>query len=391
MTIKTVALSLIHADQSAQPRAAISEELVNEYAKDMKRGDVFPPLVVFCENAKTYWLSRGFHRLEAKKRSGAKEVECDVRKGALRDAILHSCGANAAHGLRRSNADKRNAVTKLLKDKEWSKWSDSDIAKRCCVGPDLVADVRKELKSSLSDSDSEKEGQRTYKSKSGTITTMKTGKIGKSPRPVPQRSPEARAIAREVAKQASDAMASVFEARKTPDSSPPPSPPVASPKPAPAEPNGSERREQLFGRLHDIAEELDRDQSERLRSVANELNDELETLRSFALITIKLSMIFEVNETKLPGGDKELLRKWAEIRLRVEPLVIGNTSAPAGVEVATPAPTEPAGALSMASPAQDIPGGDGLDIPASLRREPGAATDRGLQHIGSVIDQVIKH
>ena len=39
-------------------------------------------------------------------------------KGTQRDAILWSISANATHGLRRTNEDKRRAVTRLLQDPE---------------------------------------------------------------------------------------------------------------------------------------------------------------------------------------------------------------------------------------------------------------------------------
>jgi hypothetical protein len=41
--------------------------------------------------------------------------------------------------LRRSNADRRRAVMALLKDEEWSGWSDREIARRCRVGHVLVS------------------------------------------------------------------------------------------------------------------------------------------------------------------------------------------------------------------------------------------------------------
>ncbi|MGH1591797.1 hypothetical protein ACRBEV_29670 [Methylobacterium phyllosphaerae] len=65
-----------------------------------------------------------------------------MRQGGLRDAILHSAGANAAHGLRRTNADKRRAVLMLLQDEEWSGWADREIARRCAVHHELVGRVR---------------------------------------------------------------------------------------------------------------------------------------------------------------------------------------------------------------------------------------------------------
>ncbi|MEX2673389.1 MAG: hypothetical protein WD294_14915 [Phycisphaeraceae bacterium] len=84
------------------------------------------------------------------------------------DAILYSVGANADHGLRRTNADKRASVETLLADDEWAKWSDREIAKRCAVHHDTVNRLRKET--SLSDSDSE----RTYTDRHGNTSTMNT-------------------------------------------------------------------------------------------------------------------------------------------------------------------------------------------------------------------------
>src|ERR1700756_122323 len=48
----------------------------------------------------------------------------------------------AAHGLKRTNADKRRAVETLLRDDEWSKWSDREISRQCGVGNKFVGDVR---------------------------------------------------------------------------------------------------------------------------------------------------------------------------------------------------------------------------------------------------------
>ena len=63
----------------------------------------------------------------------------------------------------------------MLKDAEWSKWSDNQIAKTCDVHHSTVAVHRK----SLADSASDKSAERTYKTKKGTTATMQTGGIGK--------------------------------------------------------------------------------------------------------------------------------------------------------------------------------------------------------------------
>jgi hypothetical protein len=54
-------------------------------------------------------------------------------------------GANATHGLRRTNADKRRAALTLLQDEEWQRWSNREIARQCGVTHTFVAKLRREL------------------------------------------------------------------------------------------------------------------------------------------------------------------------------------------------------------------------------------------------------
>lgn len=103
--------------------------VIAEYAEAMEDGKQFPPVTVFYDGS-SYWLADGFHRVNAALQVGRGYVEAQIITGTQRDAVLYSVGANAAHGLRRSNADKRRAVERLLRDDEWAKWSDSEIARR---------------------------------------------------------------------------------------------------------------------------------------------------------------------------------------------------------------------------------------------------------------------
>jgi hypothetical protein len=146
-----------------------------EYMVAMNDGARFPPVVVFKDDIGRHRLAEGFHRYEAHFRLLRSEIEADVREGSLRDAVLFSCGANATHGLRRTGADKRLAVKRLLDDAEWSQLSDHEIARRCVVGRELVAELRS---ASLVGKASE---ERRYRTKHGTVSTMRTAKIGRSP------------------------------------------------------------------------------------------------------------------------------------------------------------------------------------------------------------------
>jgi uncharacterized ParB-like nuclease family protein len=136
--MQRIGLSKIKRDGGTQPRGAIDETVVEQYMEDI---DQLPPVDLYYDG-EVYWMADGFHRAEAHERAGQKTIPANVHQGTRRDAILHSVGANAKHGLRRSNADKRRAVMTLLQDEEWSKWSDRDIAKACAVSHTMVAIVR---------------------------------------------------------------------------------------------------------------------------------------------------------------------------------------------------------------------------------------------------------
>jgi ParB-like chromosome segregation protein Spo0J len=128
----------------ARARVVLTDEAVAEYAAAMKSGARFPPIVVF-DDGETLWLADGHHRVQAARRAGLEEVLAEEYKGGRRDALLYACGANAAHGVRRTNADKRFAVRLMLRDEEWCKWSSREIARRCAVDEGLVRKVRREL------------------------------------------------------------------------------------------------------------------------------------------------------------------------------------------------------------------------------------------------------
>jgi hypothetical protein len=132
-------------DADTQARVKISRKVVGEYANAMARGDKFTPADIFW-NGSDGFIGDGHHRYRGTRLAELATMPVFVHEGGLRDAILHSCGANAGQG--RNGDDKRNAVTKLLLDGEWVKWSDREIARHCKVGPTLVGEVRAQLSAS---------------------------------------------------------------------------------------------------------------------------------------------------------------------------------------------------------------------------------------------------
>jgi hypothetical protein len=131
-------------DGGAQMRIEMRPETVLDYAEEMLGGATFPPVVVFFDGT-DYWLGDGFHRHAAAKKIERATIAAEVREGTARDAVLYGVGANATHGLRRTQADKRRAVERLVTDPEWAQWSDRQIAKVAKVDHKTVAKIRREL------------------------------------------------------------------------------------------------------------------------------------------------------------------------------------------------------------------------------------------------------
>ncbi len=168
----------IRIDGGTQPRSEIDDSVVSEYAEQMRHGVEFPPVVVFNDGV-CYWLADGFHRTHAARRAESGSLLAEVHNGTKRDAVLYSVGANSAHGIRRTNTDKRKAVMTLLQDAEWGQWSNSEIGKQCAVSHTFV----NRLRGSLETDSSEPAPPRTYTTKHGTTATMNTSNIGKQEKP----------------------------------------------------------------------------------------------------------------------------------------------------------------------------------------------------------------
>jgi hypothetical protein len=171
-----LALASISIDGGTQARAELDPDVIEDYAAAIEDGATFPPIIVYYDG-KTYWLADGFHRHAAAGKAGLSDIASDVRQGTRRDAILHSVGANAEHGLRRNNEDKRRAVKTLLNDTEWSEWSDREIGRRCHVSAPFVAKQRGVTVNVYS------ETERRFTTRHGTAATMKTSNIGSTKAP----------------------------------------------------------------------------------------------------------------------------------------------------------------------------------------------------------------
>ena len=137
-------LSKIRIDGGTQPREVIDEAVIQEYADALMDGATLPPIDVFFDGIH-YWLADGFHRYFAYKKAEHKEVNPTIHNGTQRDAIFFSVGANATHGLRRTKADKIQAIRTVLEDVEYSDATDEVIGKLCKLSRFSVNRLRKEM------------------------------------------------------------------------------------------------------------------------------------------------------------------------------------------------------------------------------------------------------
>lgn len=186
MTTK-LKIGKIRIDGNTQPRTKIDTDVVSDYATAFEMNEPLPPVDVF-HDGKDYWLADGFHRFHGASKSGRKTIACKIHNGTQRDAILFSVGANASHGLRRTNEDKRAAVMTLLNDPEWSQWSAREIARACAVSDPFVGSLRA-VSANVS---TEKPDRVKYTTKHGTESTQTTTKKTKPKEPEkPQETPAA--------------------------------------------------------------------------------------------------------------------------------------------------------------------------------------------------------
>jgi uncharacterized ParB-like nuclease family protein len=158
-------LAEIIRDSRIQPRERINGAVVDEYAETMAKASSyeaaglpvlpFPPIVVFQDQDEDgrdlYWLADGWHRLLAAEQAGHEEVEAEVAVGDRDAALFYAAGANAQHGLRRSQADRRRAVRLLLDHPTViaEQWGNGQIAHHTGVTAWLVRDVRAKREADL--------------------------------------------------------------------------------------------------------------------------------------------------------------------------------------------------------------------------------------------------
>jgi hypothetical protein len=170
----------IRTDLGTQMRVAMNEDVVKEYAEAMQAGCEFPALrAYFDEPNDVIILADGFHRLAAHNKIRPNDqILVELIIGTAEDAQWESIGANKAHGLRRTNEDKRNAVKMALLHPKGAGESNRKIAEHVGVNESTDRRIRHELESTAQTTQSNSRTGRDGR----TINTARIG-FGKAPPP----------------------------------------------------------------------------------------------------------------------------------------------------------------------------------------------------------------
>ena len=145
ITLK-LAIDQILISEKTRVRAKVDKSVVDEYAAAIEAGQVFPPVTVFAEKgSQRFFLADGEHRIAACLKLDKKTVGVEVKIGNVHDALHYALSANARHGMRRTSADKRHAVTLALGDPHYADWSLRQVSELCVVSKEMVRLIKLEL------------------------------------------------------------------------------------------------------------------------------------------------------------------------------------------------------------------------------------------------------
>ena len=136
-------------DRATQSRVKMYDSRITEYTEAIGRGeDLFEkasdPVQLFHDGTK-YWIGDGWHRVSAAIRLHKTHILARVTTGGKDDAIYVAVGANATHGIQRTNEDKRRAVLLALQHPQLRRRSDRSLAQYVRASHTYVQNLRKEM------------------------------------------------------------------------------------------------------------------------------------------------------------------------------------------------------------------------------------------------------
>lgn len=142
-----VKLTDLSVDPKLQMRAKPHDgKYIMELVDVIQKGTVTEPIAVFHDPTDgSLWVADGHARVDATRSSGGATIRASVHQGGLREAFEFALGANATHGVRRSNADLRHAVLTALADPDTKTYTSVKIAELCHCSDHYVGALRNKL------------------------------------------------------------------------------------------------------------------------------------------------------------------------------------------------------------------------------------------------------
>lgn len=144
---KAININDIVLDERCQARAVLNPEAVQEYADIYREGEVnLPALSVVLVDGQ-HVLIDGFHRLAGARQADHGFIRVEVVERECDDdrARWLASAVNQGHGVRRTNADKRQAVKLAIGSAIGEEQSLRVIAEHVGVHHSFVAKVKSEL------------------------------------------------------------------------------------------------------------------------------------------------------------------------------------------------------------------------------------------------------
>lgn len=138
-------LGEIKLNKELTPREGINKSIVNIYENSFND---LPPIDVFwIEGKDGWWLVDGWHRYEAAKNLGKKQIEVNEHQGTFDDAKEFSFDSNLKHGQPLTlNERKEAAKLKLIRHTERSdNWTGED----CGIADHTVRRLREDLEANF--------------------------------------------------------------------------------------------------------------------------------------------------------------------------------------------------------------------------------------------------
>jgi uncharacterized ParB-like nuclease family protein len=163
----------IRRDGATQPRAGLDPQHVEDLIQALTDGATLPAIDVMFDGT-FYWLFDGYHRTEAHERLGRTKIFANVHQGEQADAQWASYAANKAHGLKRSNEDKKRQVLAALRHAKAPTFSNREIARHIGVDEGTIRYYRTQMEASA---EIPQITERTV-TRGGSTYTQSTSKIG---------------------------------------------------------------------------------------------------------------------------------------------------------------------------------------------------------------------